>query len=177
MDGSGDAAAAQLVEVVDVDGTVLQVIPRAELRRRGLRHRCTYVVLVRSSGSVVVHQRADWKDVSPSAWDLAFGGICDVGEGWLPSARRELAEEAGITDVALTELGQVAWQGEGAVLIGRVFVGVHDGPLDPADGEVVALDEIPAGELAAWVARTDTVEDSPDVVLPLLLPHLGLPAP
>lgn len=177
MDGSREVAAAQLVEVVDVDGVVQQVVARGEMRRLGLRHRCTYVVVVRSSGAVVVHQRAAWKDVSPSAWDLAFGGVCDVGEGWLPSAQRELAEEAGVTDVPLEDLGQVAWEGRGASLIGRVFVGVHDGPLDPADGEVVALDEVPVDELAAWVARTDTVDDSPDVVLPLLLPHLGLPTP
>lgn len=168
------AAAQQLVEVVAADGTVLDVITRAEMRRTGARHRCTYVVVVRSSGAVVVHQRAAWKDVSPSAWDLAFGGVCDVGEGWLDSARRELAEEAGLTDVALLDLGQVAWEGGGTALIGRVFVGTHDDPLDPTDGEVVALAEVPAADLSAWVGRTEVVDDSPDVVLPLLLPHLGL---
>jgi 8-oxo-dGTP pyrophosphatase MutT (NUDIX family) len=160
--------AEQLVEVVDEDGAVIEVVTRAEMRRRQLRHRCTYVVVQRSSGAVVVHQRAAWKDVSPSAWDLAFGGVCDVGEAWEPSARRELEEEAGLTDVVLTDLGQVAWSGDGAHLIGRVFLAVHDGPLAPSDGEVVALDEVPVDDLEAWVARTDTVDDSPSVVLPLL---------
>lgn len=174
MSDAAERAAAQLVEVVDEDGTVLEVVTRAELRRTGARHRCTYVVVVRSSGHVVVHQRAAWKDVSPSAWDLAFGGLCDVGEGWLESARRELAEEAGVTGVDLVDLGQVAWSGRGSSLIGRVYVAEHDGPLVPADGEVVALDEVPAADLLDWVGRTALVDDSPVVVLPLLLPHLGL---
>lgn len=169
-------AGAELVEVVDVDGEVLDVITRAELRRRGraARHRCTYVVVLRSSGAVVVHQRAQWKDVYPGAWDLAFGGICDVGEGWGDSARRELTEEAGITGgVDLVDLGQVTWEAPGAALLGRVFVVHHDGPLDPADGEVVAVEEVRAADLRTWMAARPMVEDSPAVVLPLLDAYLN----
>ncbi|CAN5511898.1 hypothetical protein BH23ACT9_BH23ACT9_13010 [soil metagenome] len=162
------AAGRQMVEIVDRDGRVVDVVTRAEMRRSGGRHRCTYVVVVRSNGAVVVHQRAGWKDVAPLAWDLAFGGVCDVGEGWAESARRELAEEAGLTGVALQDLGQVTWEGDGASLLGRVFLVRHDGPLAPADGEVVALDEVPLAALGDWMARTDVVDDSPAVVLPLL---------
>ncbi|HUG83975.1 MAG TPA: NUDIX domain-containing protein [Euzebya sp.] len=170
IDEAGEAAraAGQLVEVVTADGTVVDVITRAQLRQTGARHRCTYVVVVRSSGHVVVHQRAAWKDVSPSAWDLAFGGLCDVGEGWLQAARRELAEEAGITDVPLIDLGDVAWEGNGTALVGRVFVAVSDGPVRPADGEVVAVDEVPLVDLGRWMAGRLMVDDTPEVVPPLL---------
>lgn len=110
MTDSNAAARAtrQQVGIVDVNGNVIEVIDRAEMRRRGARHRCTYVVVIRTDGRVVVHQRAPWKDVAPSLWDLAFGGVCDVGEGWLASAKRELAEGAGIAGVELTHLGPVA---------------------------------------------------------------------
>ncbi|WP_370323724.1 NUDIX domain-containing protein [Euzebya sp.] len=170
-------AGTEPVELVDADGQVLEVVTRAELRRRGraARHRCTYVVVLRPSGDVVVHRRADWKDVYPGAWDLAFGGICDVGEGWRESARRELAEEAGVTGVDLEDLGQVTWQAPGAALLGRVFVAPYDGPVAPADGEVAEVDEVPAADLRSWITGRDVVSDSPDVVLPLLEAHLGLP--
>lgn len=166
-------AAGQLVELVDADGRVVEVVTRAEMRARpGARHRCTYVVVQRPSGAVVVHQRAAWKDVSPSAWDLAFGGVCGVGEGWRESAERELEEEAGLVGVDLLDLGQAAWTDGHAALVGRVYLAVTDRPLRPADGEVVALDEVTPGDLDAWLAARELVDDTPAVVLPLLRPHL-----
>lgn len=163
------AAAAQLVEVVDDDGRVLEVVTRAALRAtRMARHRCTYVVVLRPDGRVVVHRRAGWKDVSPGCWDLAFGGLCDVGEGWAEAAARELAEEAGLADVPLVDLGEVRWDDGWSALLGRVFVALTDAALQPADGEVVALDEVPIDRLDAWLADRPLVDDTPAVVPPLL---------
>ncbi len=160
---------AELVEIVDEDGVVLEVVTRREMRARPqARHRCTYVVVVRTDGRVVVHQRAAWKDVSPSAWDLAFGGVCGVGESWVVSATRELEEEAGLVGLDLLDLGPVRWGDDRVALLGRVFVTVHDGPLAPADGEVVALDEVPVDQLDAWMASRPLVDDTPVVVPPLL---------
>lgn len=161
-------AAGQQVEVVDARGNVLDVVSRATMRAEGLRHRCTYVAVVRSTGRVVVHKRADWKDVFPGAWDLAFGGVCDLGEPWETSAARELQEEAGITGVGLHDLGAVEWSNGETALIGRAYVTVHDGPLAPDDGEVVALDEVPIEQLQQWLQTTSTVDDSVDVMPPLL---------
>ncbi|MCB0972291.1 MAG: hypothetical protein KDA97_12360, partial [Acidimicrobiales bacterium] len=67
------AADAEQVEVVDLDGTVVDVVSRARMRRERLRHRCTYVVVVDSDERLVVHRRAEWKDVWPGRWDVAFG--------------------------------------------------------------------------------------------------------
>jgi 8-oxo-dGTP pyrophosphatase MutT (NUDIX family) len=168
----------QLVELVDADGSVLEVVPRREMRARaGARHRCTYVVVLRSSGAVVVHQRAPWKDVRPSAWDLAFGGVCDVGEPWRASAERELAEEAGLVGVDLLDLGAGEWSDGTVALLARAFLARTDAPLAPADGEVVAVDEVPLAHLDAWLATHDVVDDSPAVVLPLLRAHLAPPPP
>ncbi len=94
----------ELVEWVDDRGEVIEIVSRRRMRAEGLSHRCTYVVVVvgpadRFAGrgsadrlgpdeEVIVHLRADWKDVAPSHWDLAFGGVCGVGEPWASSARR-----------------------------------------------------------------------------------------
>ena len=67
--------ADELVEVVDADGNVERVVTRAEMRAQNLPHRNIAVVVQRSDGRLVVHQRADWKDVYPSLWDVAFGGV------------------------------------------------------------------------------------------------------
>ena len=101
------AAAAQLVEHVDENGDVIEVVTRSEMRAKALRHRSVYIAVL-DGDRLLVHKRADWKDVFPGAWDLAFGGVCDVGEGWLESARRELLEEAGI-EAPLVDRGPVSF--------------------------------------------------------------------
>ena len=74
------AVADEPVEIIDERGTVIAVVRRAEMRAGNLRHRNIAVFVQRGDGRLVVHQRADWKDVYPSAWDIAFGGVPGVGE-------------------------------------------------------------------------------------------------
>ncbi len=170
---SSAPGAAELVEVVDDEGRIVEVVTRAEIRAGNLRHRCTYVVVVTSAGEVVVHQRAPWKDVHPSHWDLAFGGIAGVGESWAEAARRELAEEAGIVGVELVELGPVRYDEADGRIDGRVYLVVHDGEPTCPDGEVVAIDRVPSGDLDRWCASRPVCPDSAAIVLPALRRHVG----
>jgi 8-oxo-dGTP pyrophosphatase MutT (NUDIX family) len=173
MSASG-AAAAQLVEVVDTEGRVLEVTTRSALRAGNLRHRCTYVAVVDDHERVVVHQRADWKDVYPSYWDVCFGGVCGVGEPWLAAAARELAEEAGINGVELEELGPVSYDEPDGRIVGRVYLARYAGLLSCPDGEVVATDRVPAGDLASWLAGRAVCPDSAQLVVPMLLGRLNI---
>lgn len=176
-DGAGD----EPVEVVDLDGTVVDVVPRRIMRARNLRHRCTYVVVVAESATgaepatrlgavdrIVVHRRAGWKDTYPLFWDLAFGGVCSIGEDWDSAARRELAEEAGIDGVDLHDLGPVRYQDRSNSVLGRVYLAWWAGPIDCRDGEVIDLDTVELGALAGWIATNDVCPDSATVVPPLL---------
>ena len=81
---------------MDEAGNVVETVTRSRMRAANLRHRTVGVVVRTTGGEVVVHQRAAWKDVWPSYWDVAFGGVLEPGESWIDGARRELAEEAGI---------------------------------------------------------------------------------
>ena len=156
----------ELVEVVDETGTVQGIVTRAEMRRKNLMHRNVAVFLQRTDGRLVVHQRADWKDVYPSHWDVAFGGVPNVGESDEEAAIRELAEEAGLalSSDELVDLGvrthanaEIRWHA-------RFFTARTDAELHPADGEVQQIDVIPLDRVEAWAASTLVCPD----VVPLL---------
>ncbi len=161
------AAAAQLVEHVDERGHVIQIVTRAEMRARALRHRSVYVAVLDHDDQLLVHKRADWKDVFPGAWDLAFGGVCDVGENWEPSAHRELMEEAGVRG-ELADHGPVSFEAPGVALVGRFFVCRHHGPFTFNDGEVTDTQWVPLRDLAAFVNSHQVPPDSKLVVTSLV---------
>ena len=172
MTDAPSAPGGEAVEVVAVDGTVERVVTRAEMRRDRLRHRCTYIAVVDRRDRLVVHRRADWKDVWPGRWDVAFGGVAAVGEGWEDAAARELAEEAGVVaDLELLAEGPYD-DGEVAVL-GRVYRARHDGPFTVPDGEVVELDRVPLSGLDDWLRDRPVCPDSVALVVPALAARPG----
>lgn len=187
----------ELVEWIDDDGQVIEIVTRRRMRSEGLAHRCTYVVVLvgpadrfarpgaaerlHPDTEVVVHLRADWKDVAPSHWDLAFGGVCGVGEAWEVSARRELAEEAGIELAAsdpLVDLGPVRFvdpdtSEEGTVILGRLFLASWPGQPISTDGEAVAFDRVRLGDLSSWMQERAVCADTETVVAPVLIARLA----
>lgn len=158
----------QLVEWVDSEGTVVQVVSRSRMRAERLRHRCVYVAVLDPHDRVVVHRRAEWKDVWAGYWDIAFGGVAGVGEVWPAAARRELAEEAGIEAVSLQELGRFAYDDQQVSLLGRAYRVRTAADVSPGDGEVAAVDHVALPDLANWAASRPTCPDSVACVLPLL---------
>ena len=156
------AAAGQLVEHVDGNGDVIEVVTRAEMRAKALRHRSVYIAVL-DGDRLLVHKRADWKDVFPGAWDLAFGGVCDVGEGWFESAQRELLEEAGI-EATLTDHGPVSFEAPGVALVGRFYSCQSSGPFTFNDGEVTDTQWISLDGLDQFVVDNEVPPDSALIV-------------
>src|SRR5690606_8147218 len=140
-------------------------------RGGGARHRACYIAVVTTAGELVVHRRSDWKEVYPGYWDIAFGGVLGPGEEWADAARRELAEEAGVTDVDVEELGRASWSAPDTNLNARIYRAVSDGPFTFTDGEVVEVALVPLDELANWLDGRDVCPDSVDLVVPHLHPE------
>jgi isopentenyldiphosphate isomerase len=157
------------VDVVDERDRVLRTVTRAEMRAGRLRHRCTFVVVRGSDGSVLVHRRSEDKDLWPGHWDLAVGGVVTAGEDWEPAACRELAEEVGITGADLVALGSGTYADDHVDEVARMWTVTWDGPISFDDGEVVEAHRVTLDELRDRLRRDPFVPDSRSLLGPHLL--------
>lgn len=162
-------SADELVDIVDEQDRVVRVASRREMRSGRLRHRTVFVVVVAASGDVLVHRRADHKDVWPGRWDLAAGGVLASGETYDDGAVRELAEELGIEGVAFERLGSGTYEDADVAEIATVYRVRWDGRVRFADGEVAEARWMTVQEVHRGAAGgLDFVPDSVALVLPLL---------
>jgi 8-oxo-dGTP pyrophosphatase MutT (NUDIX family) len=159
-------ASEEPVEELDPLGRPVRVVSRAAMRAGNLRHRAVYVLVLDPRGRLLAHRRADWKDVWPGRWDVAFGGVAGVGEPPAETARRELAEEAGVA-APLERLGEGSYEDAEVRVRGDVFLARSDGPFtfpDVVESAWVAVEELPG-----WLAGRALCPDSVAIALPLLL--------
>jgi 8-oxo-dGTP pyrophosphatase MutT (NUDIX family) len=163
--GGADASGApgdELVDHLDDDGQVLGSVTRRVMRRANLLHRAVFIVVTDGS-RVLVHQRAPWKDVWPSYWDLALGGVVGAGEDWDAAAARELVEEAGVT-VPLEPLGETRFEDGRVREIARVYRAASAGPFTFPDGEVVDSAWVDLAALDDWMQGRSVCPDSRAIV-------------
>ena len=160
--------ATELVDVVDELDRVVATVPRPRMRAENLRHRSVGIVVRHPDGRVLVHRRADDKDVWPGQWDVAVGGVVAAGESYAEAARRELAEEVGI-EAEPQPIGTGRFDDERVRTITHLYEVVHAGPYRFTDGEVAEALLVTLDELAAMLADHEFVPDSRVLVLPRLL--------
>ena len=161
-------ASEELVDIVDHDDNVLYQCTRKEMRAQVLRHRAVFIAVVNSAGELLIHQRSEMKDLWPSWWDLAVGGVVAAGESYDSAALRELDEEVGIAGVPLIELGVGTYSDEEVSLVGKCFLVKYDGPFVLRDGEVVAIEWVSQNDLHKRLAEREFLPDSKALVLPAL---------
>ena len=135
-------------------------------RARAVRRRRVPVVL---AAARVVHRRAATKDLWPDRWDLACGGVVSAGEDWEPAARRELAEELGVTGVELVELAAGSYADDDVDEVARAWQVTHDGPFEFTDDEVVEARFVDVATLRRLVEEQPFVPDSLTLLGPILL--------
>lgn len=87
---------------VDENDKELGFVPRKKAHAEGLLHRIAVVYVVREDGKILVQQRLSGR------LDHSSAGHVDPGEDYIDAAKRELAEEIGIKNVELHELGKMS---------------------------------------------------------------------
>ena len=113
--------AHERLTVFDADGRPTGVAERGEVYARSLWHASTAVALRSTDGArIYVHRRTDSKMTMPGRWDSWAGGVLGTGEDPGTGAARELAEELGVTGVALQPLFVMAFD--------AAALGVDTGP-------------------------------------------------
>ena len=146
---AGADVAEEEVDIVDEEDRVVGRASRSEMRARKLRHRATYILVFRTDGRLFVHRRTPGKDVFPSYYDVAVGGVVAAGESYDQGAVRELFEEVGVQGTTLRPIGSLEFDDSCNRVNGRIYSCVYDGPL------TLQQEEIVSGE---WL-RLDTVWD------------------
>jgi isopentenyldiphosphate isomerase len=164
-------AADDLVDVVDEFDRVERVTTREWMRRDNLRHRGVGIAVLDSEDRLLIHRRADDKDVWPGFWDMAAGGVLASGESYLDGARRELSEELGIVDTPLRFVGEQRFEDESVRVITHCFIARHDGDIAFNDGEVAEARWITAEEFADLVDVLTWCPDSLSMVPNALMAH------
>ena len=152
----------ELVALLDSEGQVCGSAPRSVMRRDNLRHAATGVLVRNSSGDIYVHQRTATKDVYPSYYDFAAGGVVAAGEDPYDAVVRELAEELGITGVDLVKLPEGDYADDNTSYHAYLYTCVWTGPIEHQPEEVAWGAWMSPAELAAklddpsWLVMPDT---------------------
>jgi isopentenyldiphosphate isomerase len=87
----------EILDIVDEHDSVVGQAPRRRVYAERLRHRAAFVLVRDGAGRVFVHRRTARKLVFPSRYDMFVGGVLGTGETYDEAARREAAEELGVS--------------------------------------------------------------------------------
>ena len=143
MTASGD----ELVDVIDDAGNTVGVVPRRRMREERLPHRCTYVLVFNTRGELFIHLRTATKDVYPSHWDVAIGGVLAAGETFDEGVRREVLEELGVA-ITVEELFPFCYADDKSIVQARVYRALSDGPFRLQAEEIVGGEFVDPGAVA-----------------------------
>jgi isopentenyldiphosphate isomerase len=143
---------AELVDVLDDAGQTIGTVSRREMRARRLAHRSVYVLVFNRRGELFVHLRTPDKDVYPSHWDVAIGGVLEAGESFVAAAAREAREELGVV-LEPEALFPFRYADATTVVHGMVYRASHDGPFRLQAEEIVRGEFVALPDLAARAAR------------------------
>jgi isopentenyl-diphosphate Delta-isomerase len=130
-----------LVILVDERDRPLGTAPKLDVHRDGRLHRAVSVVLVDSTGQILLQRRAATKYHSPNLWSNTCCGHPTPGESVTKAARRRLLAEMGISDCELTPTARFVYRAPLAHglfehELDHLFVGRWNGEPVPNPGEV-----------------------------------------
>ena len=145
--------ADELFDVVDEQDRVLRQATRAEVHEQGLIHRAVHILVFNKNRDCLLQKRSMLKDRHPGVWDSSAAGHLDAGEDYETAARRELAEELGITDAPLIHLGTLPPSSDTGMEHVSLYAARYDGRVHFPAAEISAVQPFPAELIDTWLAR------------------------
>ncbi|MGH3359002.1 MAG: NUDIX hydrolase [Nocardioidaceae bacterium] len=145
----------EVVQLYDGRGRPDGTAPRSRVRAENLRHGATGVVVRDRHGRIYVHRRTDTKDVYPGLHDCCAGGVILADEDPDDSARREIAEELGVTGGDLRRIGVSRYADAYTNYVAFQYEVTYDGPIRWQPEEVAWGVWMTVEELAARLADPD----------------------
>lgn len=94
------------VLVVDENDRPVRVAPSEEVWQKGLHHRIVRIMVEDVRGRILLQKRSPDMDLYPGRWDHSAAGHVDADEPYEAAAARETAEEIGLKNVKLEEIGR-----------------------------------------------------------------------
>ncbi|WP_022703391.1 isopentenyl-diphosphate Delta-isomerase [Pseudorhodobacter ferrugineus] len=154
-----------------IDGT-LQPVEKLAVHQRGLQHKAVSVFVL-DGGKVLIQQRAAAKYHTPNLWANTCCTHPNWGEADADCARRRLAEELGITDLALQAVGEVRYRADvGNGLVEDEVVAVFTASAPPNLALSLNSDEVQAVRWVLIGTLVDEVSTDPTRFTPWLRIYL-----
>lgn len=163
----------ELIVIVDENNVELKPRTRAEMRAENLIHRATYILVFNSKGELFVQKRTAVKDIYPSHYEIAAGGVVAAGESYEESAKRELKEELGIDKDDLIFHFDNFYDTPTNRVWGRVFSCTYDGPMHLQEEEVESGEFMPVSSVLSMIKKKPFCPDGIDI-LQLFMKNSGM---
>ena len=135
--GSGSAAAAEMLPLVDANGVVFAQASR-EFCHSGAKvlHPVVHLHIIDREGRIYLQQRGAFKSLLPLKWDTAEGGHISYGEYIVEALRREAEEELRLMDFHPYSILSYEFESQTEKELVNVFATVGNFTLDPNPDEL-----------------------------------------
>ena len=145
---------SELFDVADEEDHTLRQATRSEVHEQGLIHRAVHILVFNKRGDLLLQKRSLLKDRHPGVWDSSAAGHLDAGEDYEHAARRELAEELGISDtVPLHPVAKLTPSPATGMEHVMLYIARYDGKIRFPAAEISAVIPFPTNLVEAWLAR------------------------
>jgi len=125
----------EMIDIVDENDNVIDTVPRSVMRKKSLRHRCTYFMVFNSNGELLITKRTKTKDINPGKYEIP-GGSAVMGESYIKNVHREIEEELGIKNPDLKFLFDMSYEDKHTKELIKVYTCVYDGDIKPQEEEI-----------------------------------------
>jgi 16S rRNA (adenine1518-N6/adenine1519-N6)-dimethyltransferase len=150
LPSSIEADTAEDLAVVDESDHPIGAADRRVIHEKDLCHRAVHVFITNRSGELFLQKRSWRKDRYPHCWDSSAAGHVSLGEAYDDCARRELAEELGIS-VELNRIGAVGASDKTGQEFIWIYRGSHDGPIESNASEIAMGGFFRLSTIDTWI--------------------------